>query len=51
LRSAISLGRLWRDQGRPGEARTQLLSVYRRFSEGLETADLREAKGLLSSRD
>jgi predicted ATPase/DNA-binding winged helix-turn-helix (wHTH) protein len=47
LRAAFSLGRLWRDQGRGAEARELVGSVYRRFTEGFETGDLRIAKRLL----
>ena len=48
LRAAISLARLWRGQHRVGEARELLASVYRRFTEGFETADLKAAKSLLA---
>ncbi len=47
LRAATDLARLWRDQHRAAEARELLGSVYGRFTEGFETADLREAKSLL----
>ncbi len=47
LRTAASLARLWRDEHRVTEARALLRSVYGRFTEGFETADLREAKSLL----
>ena len=47
LRTASSLARLWRDQHRVEEARELLGSVYARFTEGFETADLREARSLL----
>ena len=47
LRTAFSLGRLWRDQGRSAEARDLVASVYRRFTEGFETGDLRIAKRVL----
>jgi predicted ATPase len=47
LRAAISLARLWRDQGRRAEARDLLAPVYGWFTEGFETADLKEAKALL----
>jgi predicted ATPase len=46
LRAATSLSRLWRDQGRPAEAREVLGSVYHWFTEGFETADLKAAKAL-----
>ena len=47
LRVAISLGRLWRQQGKRYEARALLAPVYAWFSEGLNTADLQDAKALL----
>jgi class 3 adenylate cyclase/predicted ATPase len=47
LRTATSLGRLWRKQDKPKEARQMLAEVYGWFSEGFDTADLREAKLLL----
>jgi predicted ATPase len=47
LRAAMSLGRLWRQQGKPREARDLLAPVYGWFTEGLDTADLREARALL----
>jgi predicted ATPase len=47
LRTATSLARLWRDQNRSAEARKLLGSVYDRFTEGFDTADLRQAKSLL----
>ncbi len=47
LRAAISLARLRRDQGRRAEAREDLARVYHWFTEGFDTADLKEAKGLL----
>jgi predicted negative regulator of RcsB-dependent stress response len=48
LRAAISLSRLWRDQGKVEQARQLLSGVYEKFTEGLETPDLMEAKDLLS---
>ncbi len=48
LRCATSLARLWRDQARSEEARELLASVYDRFTEGLATADLKEAKALIN---
>jgi predicted ATPase len=48
LRAAASLARLRRDQGRSAEAAALLQSVYDRFSEGFDTADLKEAKALLN---
>jgi class 3 adenylate cyclase/predicted ATPase len=47
LRAAISLARLWRDQGRRALAQDQLAPVYGWFTEGFDTADLKNAKGLL----
>ncbi len=49
LRAATSLARLWRGQQRVNQARKLLGPVYRRFSEGFETADLIAAKALLAS--
>jgi predicted ATPase len=47
LRAATSLARLWGEQGRRAEARDLLAPVYGWFTEGFDTADLKEAKGLL----
>ena len=47
LRAAMSLARLWRDQGKVSEARELLAPVYGWFTEGFDTRDLKEAKGLL----
>ena len=47
LRAAMSLARLWRDQGKAREARELLAPVYGWFTEGFDTRDLREAKALL----
>jgi predicted ATPase len=47
LRAANSLARLWRDQGKPAAARELLAPVYSWFTEGFDTADLKEAKALL----
>ena len=49
LRTSTSLARLQHDQGRTAEARSLLQSVYDRFSEGFETADLKAAKAYLHS--
>jgi predicted ATPase len=49
LRAAMSLARLWRDQGKRVEARHLLASVYGWFTEGLDTRDLKEAKTLLDA--
>ena len=47
LRAAMSLARLWRDQGEPQQARELLAPVYGWFTEGFDTRDLKEAKALL----
>ena len=47
LRAAMSLARLWRDQGKVQQAREQLAPVYGWFTEGFDTRDLKEAKALL----
>jgi predicted ATPase len=47
LRAAMSMARLWRDQGKRGEARELLAPVYGWFTEGFDTRDLKEAKALL----
>jgi predicted ATPase len=47
LRAATSLGRLWGEQGRRAEARDLLAPIYGWFTEGFDTADLKEAKALL----
>ncbi len=47
LRAAMSLARLWRDQGKPQQARELLAPVYGWFTEGHNTRDLKEAKALL----
>jgi predicted ATPase len=47
LRAAKSVARLWQDRGRLTEAMALLQPVYDRFTEGFDTADLREAKALL----
>jgi predicted ATPase len=47
LRAAISLARLWRDQGKHPQARALLASVYGWLTEGFDTRDLKEAKALL----
>jgi predicted ATPase len=48
LRAATSLARLWREQGRRGEARDLLAPVSGSFTEGFDTADLRDAAALLA---
>ena len=47
LRAAISLARLWRRQGKTTEARQTLAEIYGWFTEGFDTADLKEARALL----
>jgi predicted ATPase len=47
LRGAMSMARLWRDQGKRDEARELLAPMYGWFTEGFDTLDLKEAKGLL----
>jgi class 3 adenylate cyclase/predicted ATPase len=47
LRAATSLARLWGEQGRRSEARDLLVAVYGWFTEGFDTADLKDAKALL----
>jgi predicted ATPase len=49
LRAAMSLARLWQGQGKHAEARQLLAPIYNWFTEGFDTADLREAKGLLEA--
>src|SRR5439155_19003787 len=47
LRAVVSLSRLWQRQGEKQRARQMLADIYGSFSEGFETADLREARSLL----
>jgi predicted ATPase len=47
LRAAMSLGRLWYDQGKKAKARQLLGEIYGWFTEGFDTADLKQAKALL----
>jgi predicted ATPase len=47
LRAAMSMARLWRDQGKRDEARDLLAPVYGWFTEGFDTLDLKQAKALL----
>jgi predicted ATPase len=47
LRAAMSMARLWRDQGKRDEARDLIAPVYGWFTEGFDTLDLKEAKALL----
>jgi hypothetical protein len=43
----MSLARLLRDSGRRDEARAMLAEIYNWFTEGFDTADLKDAKALL----
>ena len=47
LRAAMSMARLWRNQGKRDAARELLAPVYGWFTEGFDTLDLKEAKALL----
>jgi predicted ATPase len=47
LRAAMSMARLWCDQGKRDEARELLAPVYGWFTEGFDTLDLKEAKAML----
>ena len=47
LRAAMSLARVWRDQGKPQQARELLAPIYGWFTEGFDALDLKEAKALL----
>ena len=49
LRAAMSMARLWCDQGRRQQARDFLAPVYGWFTEGFDTLDLKEAKALLDA--
>jgi len=49
LRAAMSLCRLWQQRGKQAEARELLAPVYGWFTEGLDIADLQEAKALLDA--
>jgi class 3 adenylate cyclase/tetratricopeptide (TPR) repeat protein len=49
LRAAMSMARLWSDQGRRDEARDLLTPVYGWFTEGFDTRDLKETKALLDA--
>jgi class 3 adenylate cyclase/predicted ATPase len=49
LRAAMSMARLWRDQGKPRQAFELLAPIYGWFTEGLDTADLKEARILLKN--
>jgi predicted ATPase len=47
LRTSCDLGRLWQEQGRSKDALKLLRTIYGRFTEGFETADLQHAKDLI----
>jgi predicted ATPase len=47
LRAVMSLGRLWQQQGKKEEAHRMLVEVYGWFTEGFDTADLKDAEALL----
>jgi predicted ATPase len=47
LRAAMSMARLWRDQGKKQQAHDLLAPVYGWFTEGFNTLDLKTAKALL----
>jgi predicted ATPase len=47
LRATTSLARLLNEQGKHAEARTMLAEIYAWFTEGFDTADLKDAKALL----
>jgi class 3 adenylate cyclase/predicted ATPase len=47
LRAAMSLARLWRDQGKRDEAHDLLAPIYGWFTEGFDMLDLKEAKALI----
>jgi predicted ATPase len=49
LRAAMSLARLWQQQGKCQEAHDLLAPIYGWFTEGFDTADLQEAKALLEA--
>ena len=51
LRAAMSLSRLWQQQGKREEAHELLAPVYGWFTEGFDTADLTAAKALLDALD
>jgi predicted ATPase len=51
LHASTSLARLWRDQGKHGEAHNLLASIHGWFTEGFDTRSLKEAKALLEELD
>jgi predicted ATPase len=51
LRATMSLARLLRDAGRGEEAQAMLAEIYNWFTEGFDTADLKDAKALIDELD
>jgi hypothetical protein len=51
LRATTSLARLLSKQGRRADARLMLGDIYSRFTEGVDTVDLKAAKALLDQLD
>ncbi len=49
LRAAVTLGGLWQESGRPGDARALIEPLYRRYEEGLDSTDLVAARRLLNA--
>jgi predicted ATPase len=47
LRAAMSMARLWRDQGKPQQAHELLAPIFGWFTEGFDTLDLKQARALL----
>jgi predicted ATPase len=47
LRAAVSLARLWRDRGKHGQGRELLIDVSAKFTEGMTTGDLVEARAII----
>jgi predicted ATPase len=50
LRTALSLGKLWREQGKVQAAQDRVTNVYQQFSQGLDTPDLQDARDFLRCR-
>ena len=48
LRAAVSLSRLWKEQGKAEDGRRLLSDAYERLTEGFTTADMKEASALLA---
>lgn len=49
FRAAMSLARLWREENRAAAAAELLSDVYGRFTEGFNTADVRDARALIGA--